>query len=325
MTNDEIPIDEGIPNPKSQMENGGFASSFVVHNSGLFRHWVFRPSSFFQVRSSFRKYIRIFRVSLIERLAYRGDFFLSTILRFLPMITTILLWGAIFAGAGKKTGESDPTLGGYDYHDMIAYLLLTHISRAFSSMPGLAAGISRDIRDGSLKKYLIQPLDMLGYLLAYRAAHKVAYIATVAIPYAGLFAVCSRFFTHEPDAVTWGAYLASLLLAFLIGFHFEACIGAVGFWLLEVSSLLYIINTLNYFISGHMFPIDLLGEPWATILKALPTKYLAYFPAAVFLGKVEGHELATGMLGAVGWAFGLAALSRLLFRLGLRRYSAYGG
>jgi ABC-2 type transport system permease protein len=260
---------------------------------------------------------------LIERLAYRGDFFLATILRFLPMITTILLWGAIFAGAKETTGKTE--LSGFSYEDMIAYLLLTHISRAFSSMPGLAAGIARDIRDGSLKKYLIQPLDMLGYLLAYRAAHKVAYIATVAIPYAGLFAVCAGFFTHFPDAPTFAAYLASLLLAFLIGFHFEACIGAIGFWLLEVSSLLYIINTLNYFISGHMFPIDLLGEPAATVLKSLPTKYLAYFPAAVFLGKIQGHALVTGLLGAVGWAVGLMLVSRLLYRVGLRRYSAYGG
>ena len=59
---------------------------------------------------------------------------------------------------------------------MIAYLLLIHISRMFSSMPGLAAGIARDIRDGTLKKYLLQPLDMIGYLVAYRVAHKVAYI-----------------------------------------------------------------------------------------------------------------------------------------------------
>jgi ABC-2 type transport system permease protein len=260
---------------------------------------------------------------LIERLAYRGDFFLATILRFLPMVTTILLWGAIYAGAKKTTGATQ--LAGYDYSEMIAYLLLTHISRAFSSMPGLAAGISRDIRDGTLKKYLIQPLDMLGYLLAYRAAHKCAYIATVAVPYAILFAVCSSFFTHMPDLPTFAVYIASLLLAFLIGFHFEACIGAVGFWLLEVSSLLYIVNTLNYFISGHMFPIDLLGEPWATVLKSLPTQYLAYFPAAVFLGKVQGHELLTGLLGAVAWAAGLMLVSRLLYRVGLRRYSAYGG
>ncbi len=67
---------------------------------------------------------------------------------------------------------------------MIAYLLLTHISRMFSSMPGLAGGIARDIREGTLKRYLIQPVDMIGYLLSYRVAHKVAYIVTSALPYA---------------------------------------------------------------------------------------------------------------------------------------------
>ena len=73
-----------------------------------------------------------------------------------------------------------------------------HISRAFSSMPGLAAGISRDIRDGSLKKYLLQPLDMLGYLVAYRCAHKAAYIVTSFVPYAVLFALCHSFFDRLP-------------------------------------------------------------------------------------------------------------------------------
>src|SRR5581483_10563424 len=89
---------------------------------------------------TFRKYLRIFRVSLIERLAYRGDFFLATVLRFLPMVTTILLWGAIYQGAKETSGTTE--LAGYDYHEMIAYLLLTHVSRMFSSMPGLAAGIA---------------------------------------------------------------------------------------------------------------------------------------------------------------------------------------
>ena len=46
-----------------------------------------------------RKYFNIFRVSLIERMAYRGDFLLGTVLRFFPMITTILLWQAVFAAA----------------------------------------------------------------------------------------------------------------------------------------------------------------------------------------------------------------------------------
>src|SRR5262249_1155474 len=123
-------------------------------------------------RATARKNFKIFRASLVDRIAYRGDFLISTLRRFLPMVTTILLWHAIYAGAGR------PDLGGFRYREMIAYLLLTHVSRMFPSMPGLAGGIARDIRDGTLKRYMIQPVDMIGYLLAYRVAHKVAYIAT---------------------------------------------------------------------------------------------------------------------------------------------------
>jgi ABC-2 type transport system permease protein len=273
--------------------------------------------------SVLRKYGRIFRVSLIERLHYRGDFFFSTILRFLPMLTTILLWRAVYIGAEETNGTT--SLAGYDYHEMVAYLLLVHISRMFSSMPGLAGGIARDIRDGSLKKYLMQPLDMVGYLLAYRMAHKVAYIVTSFLPYAALFAACWSYFERLPDGPTLVAYVISLLLAFLVGFHFEACVGMVGFWLLEVSSLLYVIMTLNYFVSGHMFPLDLLPPTWTAVLKALPTQYMAYFPAAVFLGKVQGQELILGLIAEAGWALGLMALTRTLYRIGLKRYSAYGG
>lgn len=267
-----------------------------------------------------RKYTNIFRVSLIERMAYRGDFLLGTILRFFPVITTILLWKAVFAGADQKP------IAGFSENRMIAYLLLIHISRMFSSMPGLSATISRDIRAGTLKKYLLQPLDMIGYLLSYRAAHKVAYITTSAGPYACLFLLCSGYFVGLwPDALTLLAYLASLLLAFLIGFFFEVSMGMVGFWFLEVTSLLWVVNTVNYFVSGQMFPLDLLGHPWDTLLKWLPFQYLAYFPAVVFLGEVKGQALVEGLLMELAWAAVLIVLSRWLFARGLRRYSAYGG
>src|SRR5262245_2076116 len=227
-----------------------------------------------------RKYWNIVRVSLIERMTYRGDFFLATFLRFLPMVTTILLWQAIFAGAQQASLGGDGIQ--FTFRQMIAYLLLVHISRMFSSMPGLAYGIARDIRDGSLKKYLIQPLDMIGYLVCYRLAHKVSYIVATALPYALLFFLCRDYFEGFPGPGILALYVASLLLGFLVGFFLEACLGMVGFWFLEVSSLLYVVNTLNYFVSGHMFPLDLLPSPWPTLLKVLPFQYLAYFPAMIF-------------------------------------------
>jgi ABC-2 type transport system permease protein len=273
--------------------------------------------------AALRKYLNILRVALVERMAYRGDFLLGSVLRFLPLVTTVLLWQAVYAGSGQATLGDDRTR--YSFDEMIAYLLLVHISRMFSSMPGLAVGVARDIRDGSLKKYLVQPLDMIGYLVAYRVAHKVAYIATSFLPYAGLFFVCSGYFSGFPDAPTFLAYVASLVLAFVVGFFFEASIGMIGFWFLEVTSFLYVINTLNFFISGHMFPLDLLSPFWSTTFKLMPFQYLAYFPAAVFLGKVRGPELVQGLLIELGWALALVLLSRRLYARGLRHYSAYGG
>jgi ABC-2 type transport system permease protein len=268
------------------------------------------------------KYLNICRVSLVERLAYRGDFLLATFLRFLPVLTTILLWQAVFRGTAKKE------IAGFDENEMIAYLLLIHISRMFSSMPGLSGGIAKDIRDGSLKKYLIQPLDMIGYLLSYRVAHKVAYIATTAFPYAVLFFLCRGFFSGFPSVLVFLAYLASLLMAFLIGFFFEAMIGMSGFWFLEISSLVWIVSTINYMLSGQMFPLDLFRESYPTIhtvLQFLPFKYLAYFPAMVFLGKVPVGQLLTELLIQAGWVVVFVVMARWLYAMGLRQYSAYGG
>jgi ABC-2 type transport system permease protein len=272
-----------------------------------------------------RKYYNIFRVSLIERMAFRGDFFLGSVLRFLPMVTTILLWNAVYDDRGGRSSSLGSGARTYNADEIIAYLLLVHISRMFSSMPGLATGVAGEIRDGSLKKYLLQPLDMIGYLVAYRVAHKAAYITMSALPYALLFFLCSGYFHGLPDAATWAAYVLALVLSFLVGFFFECCIGMSGFWFLEITSFVWIINTVTFFLSGHMFPLDLLSPALVEVSGYLPFQYLAYFPAAVFLGKIQGPDLVRGLLVELAWALTLVVLSRLLYLRGLRRYSAYGG
>jgi ABC-2 type transport system permease protein len=270
-------------------------------------------------RQRVAKYWAIFRASFAERMTYRGDFLLGTLLRFLPMVTTILLWQSIYKGSGRTE------LAGFGESEMIAYLLLTNISRMFSSMPGLAGGIAREIREGTMKRYMIQPIDLIGYLLVYRVAHKVTYIIASFLPYFLLFFLCRGFFHGLPDLPTLAAFAVSLVLSFLVGFFFETCVGMVGFWFLEVTSLLYIVMTLNYFISGHMLPLDLLPRGWYMLLMFLPFHYMAYFPAVVFLGKVKGMTLLYFLAGELAWTVVFMLLARFLYRLGLRRYSAFGG
>ncbi len=187
---------------------------------------------------------------------------------------------------------------------MISYYLLTQISRAFSSMPGLASTIALQIRNGEIKKYLVQPVDLMGFLLLGRIAHKLVYYVVAAGPFALVFYLCRDYFDGWPDATTMLAFLASLVMSFLLGFFLEATLGLVGFWFLEVSSLLFIYMLFTFFFSGHMFPIDMLNAlpgPWAMIVRAIPLQYLAYFPAAVFLGKIQGAELAWGLALQLFW------------------------
>ncbi|MFO0865357.1 MAG: hypothetical protein U0744_12025 [Gemmataceae bacterium] len=65
-----------------------------------------------------------------------------------------------------------------------------------------------------------------------------------------------------------------------------------GFWLLEVTSLPHHPHAeLHRFPEPHV-PLDLLHPALADFLKMLPFQYLAYFPAMIFLGKIQGQELA---------------------------------
>jgi ABC-2 type transport system permease protein len=82
---------------------------------------------------------------------------------------------------------------------------------------------------------------------------------------------------------------------------------------------------VNFFLSGHMFPLDMLPAPWDRLVGMLPLKYLAYYPAAIFLGKVPREELVGELWIEAGWVLFFMVTARVAYRLGVRRYSGYGG
>ena len=271
-----------------------------------------------------------FRISLNERLVYRGDFMLGTLMRFLPTLTQIFLWWAIYDVISSQPEQSlDGEIAGYRYGDMVAYYLMVTISRAFSSMPGLTGGISRQIRTGEVKKFLIQPVDMIGCLLVQRVAHKFVYYFIAILPFAFVFYLCRGFFLNGwPSLTVLAIFFASLVLSFLLGFFVEACLGLVSFWFLEVASLGFIYMLMNFLLSGHMFPLELLPSGPVNIralVDWLPLKYLAYFPAAVFLEKMDQQEMIFGLIVEFMWVAFFAVLAWFLWRRGVRRYSGFGG
>ena len=101
--------------------------------------------------------------------------------------------------------------------------------------------------------------------------------------------------------------------------------GLVGFWFGEIASLLFVYMLFNFFLSGHMFPIDMLEGVWRQAVMFTPLIYLAYFPAAVFLGKISGYDMWIGLGIELAWVLFFIVLSRIMFARGVRQYSAYGG
>jgi ABC-2 type transport system permease protein len=269
----------------------------------------------------------ILRICLEERLVYRGDFWLGTLLRFLPIVTQVFLWGAVFAGIGAVGAAAigRTQIAGYTYNNMVAYYLLSMLGRAFSSMPGLASGIATQIRNGEIKKFLIQPVDLIGFLLLMRVAHKVVYYGVALVPFAIAFFLFRGYFAGWPPIGVLVAFVLSLVQAFVLGFFVEATIGMIGFWFLDVSSLLFVYMLFNFFCSGQMFPLDILPSPWNMIVQALPLQYMAYFPAAVFLQKLDGPAMWQGLAVQFAWIVFFVIACRVAFIRGVRRYSAYGG
>lgn len=274
------------------------------------------------VDSPFRATLRIkwliLRTAMEERLVYRGDFAFATLVRFLPIVTQIFLWNAIFGG------DQTHVMNGYTYSSMVSYYLLVMVARAFSSMPGLANGIALSVRDGSVRKYLIQPVDMLDYLFWHRVAHKLVYYVVATGPFILVFWLCRDYLPGWPPTPVLVAWIASLLMAFLTGFLIESLIGLVSFWFLEVSSLIFIYMMMSYFLSGHMIPLEWIAE-WIPWVHYLPFKYLAYFPAAVLLGQVPESALLPELLIQACWIVALFAANRMAFHYGVRRYGAFGG
>ncbi|MCH2200570.1 MAG: ABC-2 family transporter protein [Fuerstiella sp.] len=260
----------------------------------------------------------ILRTAMEERMVYRGDFAFATLVRFLPIVTQIFLWGAIFAG------DTARELQNYRYADMVAYFLLVMVARAFSSMPGLATGIAESIRNGSVRKYLLQPVDMLDYLFWHRVAHKLVYYVVATGPFALVFWLCRSYLPGWPSGIVMTAFVISLLFGFVIGFLIESLIGLIAFWFLEVSSLIFIFMMLNYFLSGHMIPLEWI-DSWIPWVHYLPLRYLAYFPAAVLLGRIPEADLPAELAIQTAWIVVLLVANRAAFHYGVRRYGAFGG
>ena len=264
----------------------------------------------------------ILRISLQERLIYRAEFALSAALRFLPILTRIFLWLTVYAVVGS---QGNTTIAGYDRDAMIGYYLLTMLVRLASAAPGVSTQIAREIRTGTFRRYLVQPIDFLGFTFLNQLAHKAVYFLSGMVPLSIMLWCCRGFLPSLPSAPVLVMFAVSASLAFLLAFLIDAILGVIGFWFLDISSLLFVYTGTIFFFSGQMFPLELLPGGIGVVAQWLPMRFFIHFPTAILLGRLTPEQIGTGLGAELAWVVGSLALLRILFHFGVRRYEGYGG
>lgn len=268
--------------------------------------------------SSSEKFVKVFGVGLQNTLVYRWNFLLRILFDLVPIFGTVYLWRALY-------GEHHGTIGGYDFSSMVYYFLLTALVSSLITPTDDEWQIASEIRDGQMNALLVKPIGYLSYriglFLGYRVTSSLFTVPVIFL----LFAYFREYLTFPQHLSTWIITLISLALAALLQFFLAYAIALTAFWLLEISTVVFIVFSFEYFLSGHLFPLDILPEWFRRVQVWLPFTYELYFPVAVFQEKITGQRLVAGLIIQAGWVLVAWALGSWMWSRGLRRFQAVGG
>jgi ABC-2 type transport system permease protein len=267
-----------------------------------------------------KKYWHVINIGIQNNLTYRFNFLARTVFGLIPLIAMLYVWKAIYSGNG-----SGSSIGGYTLAQMVSYYLLATIVDALTAVNEDDWQIAADIKDGNISQFLLKPIDYLTYRLCLFFSGRLTYLAVAAVPLAVFILYLSRYFVLPPNWTAFGAFLASVLLTALLQFFMSYAMAMLAFWVLEVSTFIFILFAFEYIASGHLFPLDILPRPLEQILHLTPFPYQLYFPVSVYMGKTAGQELIRGMAVQAAWVVGAYFVARFAWSRGIKKYSAVGG
>ncbi len=267
-----------------------------------------------------RKYWHVLNIGIQNNLTYRFNFLARTVFGFIPLIAILYVWRTIYEGK-----ESGSTVGSYSLAQMITYYLLITLVDALTAVNEDDWQIAADIKDGNISQFLLKPVDYLVFRLFLFFSGRLTYLAVAAIPLT-VFSLClSRYFVLPADWPSFGLFLWSVILTALLQFFMSYAMAMLAFWVLEVSTFIFILFAFEYIASGHLFPLDILPNSLQQVLYFTPFPYQLYFPVSIYMGKATGPELVRGLALQCFWVAAAYGFARFMWARGIRKYSAVGG
>jgi len=265
-----------------------------------------------------KKYLHVLNIGIQNQLVYRVNFLFRACFSLLPLIATISLWRTVYAG-----NEGD--VGGYTLAQMISYYLVVTLVDMFTAVNEDDWQIAGDIREGNISQFLVKPIDYLRYRLCLFLAGRLIYTAIAIVPVALFILFQREYFVAPADGSTFGWFVLSIVMTALLQFFTSYAMALLAFWVLEVSTFIFILFAFEYIAGGHLFPLDIL-PPWLShLLSFTPFPYQLYFPVSIYVGKSTGIALYQGLTMQFLWLVASYLFARFMWARGIRKYSAVGG
>lgn len=254
---------------------------------------------------------RRFMLGLADCLEYRAEIMVWMLTSIWPLV---MMFGWI-AAAGNGN------IRGYNVDDFIRYFLAVFLIEQLTPV-WVSSWLGRDIRLGALSPRLLLPSDPYWH---YAAPHWGA--VTVRLPVLIPLLIAAYGVSGVSlslDLIDMVAFVASVLMAWIIVFNIAYCLGLCAFWVHNVSSLQPLYYTVTAIFGGSMVPLDILPQWAARALEFTPFPPMTFIPARIFSGAADAAEIQMGLLSGLIWTIITTVAMRFLWRKGLCRYGAVG-
>jgi ABC-2 type transport system permease protein len=265
------------------------------------------------VLRTFRALPALLRVGFAEAVAYRAEFVVWLLSTNMPLVM-LALWSAV---------AQDGPVGRYGQAEFTAYFLAALVVRLLTGA-WVIWELNFEIRQGTLAYRLLRPIHpLVAYACENVAAMPLRCILALPIASVLLYTVGRTHLTRDP--LLLAMFPLTVFGAWLITFLAMAIVGALAFWLESATSLFEVWLGLFGVFSGYLVPLDLFPAWLQAVARLLPFRYMLAFPAELLVGLLPRERALLEL--AIQWTFiaVLFAGVRVVWRLGIRRYAAFGG
>ena len=264
------------------------------------------------------KWWHVFKLTWIERMAYRVNFVLEILSGIVSALIIVFLWLAVYKSSGR------PIIGGYSIREMITYLLGAGLINSFILTTAENPETSQSILEGTLSNLLIKPLNPYGMWFVRDMGTKLFLLSVGLVGYAVVFFFFRNHLIFQPDAASCGLFIVSLGLASVLQFLIFEALSLLAFWVENTYGIRFMMRVIMEVVGGAIIPLSFFPLFIQKIFLLFPFHYLIYLPMRIFLAKIDGPQIPVELLKECGWIFALTLVNVVIWKKGVRQYVAMG-